>query len=115
MYKQPGPPTATAETYPDHPGWDCGPDKGVRQELEQIRIWVQPIGLCRFHQRVDNGAGFRILRGIREQPVFSSNCKGPDGVLGKIVGNTLIEPVDCVARDDDIFCGAKCIGNITSR
>ena len=36
---------------------------------------------------IDKGAGFRTLRGIRELPAFSSNCKGPDGVLGKIVGN----------------------------
>ena len=57
------------------------------QKLEEICMRVQSIGFRRFHQCVNNGAGFCTFRGIREQPIFSSDYKGADGVLGKIIGN----------------------------
>lgn len=57
------------------------------QYPKQVSVGVKLVFLCRLHQRVDNGAGLRALRGIRGQPVFAANGKGTDSVLGKIVGN----------------------------
>jgi len=64
------------------------------QEPEEIRIWVQPVGLCSFYESVHNSAGLRTLHGIGEQPVFSSNSKGADGVLGKIIGNIRLAVIE---------------------
>ena len=42
---------------PDYPGWDYALDREFRQDLEQIGMWRQLIGLCHSHQCVDNGTG----------------------------------------------------------
>ena len=48
---------------------------------------LNSICLSAFHQGVYNGAGLGTFRRIAKQPVLSSQGKGPDRILGKVIGD----------------------------
>ena len=48
---------------------------------------LYPICLRTLHQGVYNGAGLSTFWRIAKQPVLSSQDKGPDRILGKVIGD----------------------------
>jgi hypothetical protein len=51
------------------------------QQMLQIFVDLQIIGLCSLHQTVDRCAGFGTVDGINDVPIRSANCERTDGTL----------------------------------
>ena len=57
------------------------------QYQQEVFIWLNAVGLRRFHQRVDDGTGFRTLDTVTEQPVLSAYRERPYRILRQIIGD----------------------------
>ena len=55
--------------------------------MEQVVIQPQVVGLCCFHQRVDDCTGLRALGRIGKEPSLPTNDKGTDGVFNLVVAD----------------------------
>ena len=59
---------------------------GAAMKLPMDKL-IEAIGLCALHDRVDGGAGNSATGASREHPVFSTEHKWSDEVLGNIIVN----------------------------
>ena len=57
------------------------------QQVNQVLINLQVVGLGGFHQTVDRGTGLCTVDGVKDVPVGSTNSKGPDGSLYRRIIN----------------------------
>ena len=55
------------------------------EEMPQISIWLQVVGLGRLDQAVDGRAGYGPSGMSGKQPVLPAHGEGPDGVLRQAV------------------------------
>ena len=57
------------------------------QYQQQVFVGFNTVGLCGFHQRVNNRAGLCTLDAVAEQPVLSAHHKGTDRILCQVIGD----------------------------
>lgn len=55
--------------------------------MEQIVIQPQAVGLCCFHERIDDCTCLRALGRIGKEPSLPANDKGMDGVFNLVVAD----------------------------
>ena len=63
------------------------PQKKVLAAAQAGEVFLNVQSVCRGGggEGADDGAGFGTLDGVGKQPIFSSDDKGTDGILGAIV------------------------------
>ena len=52
--------------------WGVAQPGQQAQYQQKVFVWINAVGRGRFYQRVHNGAGFRTLHDVAEQPVLSA-------------------------------------------
>ena len=52
-----------------------------REQVSEVPVGLQSIGLCRLNQAVEGGAGMSSSRGTREEPIAAPQHKRPNGIL----------------------------------
>ena len=55
--------------------------RDLRQQLLQVFVDLQLVGLGSLYQAVDDRTGFGTVDGVNDMPVGSTNGKGADGTL----------------------------------
>jgi hypothetical protein len=58
------------------------------EEVAQVGIRLQAVGLGRFHEAVEGCTGIGAPGASGKQPVLPAHGKRPDGVLGQVVVRT---------------------------
>ena len=63
------------------------PRQKVLTAAQACEVFFDVQAVCRSggSEGIDDGAGFGTLDGVGKQPIFSSDDKGTDGILGTIV------------------------------
>jgi hypothetical protein len=55
-----------------------------REQVSEVPVGLQSIGLCRLNQAVEGGAGMSSSRGTREEPIAAPQHKRPNRILDQI-------------------------------
>lgn len=58
----------------------------LREQPDEIAVWIDAIRLAGFDERVKIGAGLCTGNGICEQPAFAVHNEWPDRVFAELVG-----------------------------
>ena len=64
------------------------------QDVTQPQIGLDVVGFGGLNQRVDERAGACAGLGVREEPCFSADDEGADGVFGGVVVDWQITPIE---------------------
>lgn len=65
-------------------GGDGGGFRQFREQVAQIGVGFQLVGLGRLDEGIQVGAGFDTAHRVTEQPVFPPGDKRTDGILGPV-------------------------------